>query len=348
MSERDILIYRIDTLATRAVFPKIYDGFVEIDELAKGEDALLNVLKTLVLTALNDKVISTASAEKISEYEEHLYLSATGLTLDQRRQQVLDYLNRSRVFNKEALQALIDELAGSETATFTIDPIGLILGLNVVNDGDHGALLGVTIANAIRPRVPQNLDMFVRVDAGIDMDMVHNYAHFGAMAVSLGKVAYHAQAAPGPIYIGVTTSCPAGTTVLYSPYFWSYAFSSASSDNWWHPSYYQNATPPIEDNSLYPVGGTRYEEVVLTDGAGGTYTPYTFRLAQYSSKPEFYMDSSYSSQNSSRNGVIIKFGSDLPAQSFNLPADMYSISGTTITWDMSHPLMVLLQGKQCI
>lgn len=154
--------------------------------------------------------------------------------------------------------------------------------------------------------------------------------------------------APEELLIGVTTECPAGTTSLNSEYFWIYAFSNCTTANWYLPSYYQNAHPPYYEgtsSTLYPVGGEKYSEVVLSNGEGGTFTPGTFCLCTYREVPEFYMDEAYSSSHADTNGAIVKYGSQYPTQSLNLPSDMYTISGTTITWNMSHPLMILLQGK---
>lgn len=155
--------------------------------------------------------------------------------------------------------------------------------------------------------------------------------------------------APEELLIGVTTECPAGTTSLNSEYFWVYAFGQTyyGDTNWYDPSYYQNATPPYyqSDSTLTPVDGTKYSEVVLTNGAGGTYSPNSFALSLYNSKPELYLDNGFGSLSSIRNGVIVKYGSDIPTQSLNLPSDMYTISGTTITWNDNHPLMILLRGK---
>lgn len=159
--------------------------------------------------------------------------------------------------------------------------------------------------------------------------------------------------APEELLIGVTTECPAGTTSLNSEYFWMYAFSNASSANWYYPNYYQSSAPPYYEGASttkYPVGGERYSDVILTDGIGGTFIPSEFCLCVYSGRPEFYMNASYTAQSSTMNGAIVKYGSHYPTQSLNLPSDMYTISGTTITWNMSHPLMILLQGKpfECI
>lgn len=353
MSQRDILLYRISALATRGVFPRIYDDFLEIDELAKGEDGLLGYIRDGVLNAFNDKELSTAGVDKIAEYESHLGLDPTGLSLEQRRQRVIGYINRSRELNETDLHALVQSLAGDNPAFEHTDPEELILEIGTRDDAPDGSIPAVGIIRTIMPTVPQNLVLHARVNCNVDMDMVTNHAHFGAISSSLPRLVYRPAPAPTPpptpgsIYIGTTTACPAGTTTLYSPYFWMYAFASASGTNWYRPNYYQNAMPPVTDSSLLPVGGTRYEEVVLTDGMGGTFSPSTFRLAQWSDKPEFYMDTSYTSRNSSRNGAIVKFGTDVQAMTFDLPADMYTISGTTITWDMSHPLMVLLQGVEC-
>lgn len=151
------------------------------------------------------------------------------------------------------------------------------------------------------------------------------------------------------LLIGVTTECPAGTTSLNSEYFWVYNFRETynSYTNWYKPLNYQNATPPYyqSDSTLYPVGGTKYAEVILTNGLGGTFIPTSFALDLYMSEPEIYIDPGYETAYANDDGVVIKYGSEIPTQSLNLPSDMYTISGTTITWDMSHPLMILLQGK---
>lgn len=150
------------------------------------------------------------------------------------------------------------------------------------------------------------------------------------------------------IYVGSTTTCPEGTSELYTDFFWCYGFANASSSNWYSPSYTENPTPPVNDGNYSDVGGTRYEIVTLTDGVMGTFTPTRFRLAEWSGMPEFYMEESYSSQDSARNGIVIKFGNDAGVtRKFKLPSDMYTISGTTITWDLTHPLMVLLDGVLC-
>lgn len=153
--------------------------------------------------------------------------------------------------------------------------------------------------------------------------------------------------APTELLIGVTTECPAGTTSLNSEYFWMYQFYHADSANWYSPVMFQNREPPFyqTDSTMYPVGGSKYLEVILTNGIGGTFSPTEFKLAVYNSAPEFYMYPTYTGENFDKSGAVVRYGSDIPTQSLNLPSDMYTISGTTITWNMSHPLMILLQGK---
>lgn len=153
--------------------------------------------------------------------------------------------------------------------------------------------------------------------------------------------------APTELLIGVTTECPAGTTSLNSEYFWMYQFYHADSANWYSPVMFQSSEPPFSqtDSTMYPVGGSKYLEVILTNGIGGTFSPTEFKLAVYNSAPEFYMYPTYTGENFDKSGAVVRYGSDIPTQSLSLPSDMYTISGTTITWNTSHPLMILLQGK---
>lgn len=50
----------------------------------------------------------------------------------------------------------------------------------------------------------------------------------------------------------------------------------------------------------------------------------------------------------SRTGVIIKFNLSLCSSNttrFQLPSDLCTISGTTVTWNTSHPLYDILYWK---
>lgn len=335
-----------------SLIPKYYDDVLEALRIQQIHDGIIEPFAAAIIRLNRNGHIQTMDADALSELEAGLGIAASG-TLEQRRQAVIDAMCDMLIVNDNYAVDLARSASGQQDMQVDTDPHVLTLGVHRPTNTDDGEEISQisTAIKALKPMVPQNLVLYAQVNTQIDGDMVVSRAHRSAMSFSLGRIAYQPPPSPGPvpteIYIGTSTVCPAGTVTLYSPYFWMYAFQNANSTNWYLPNYYQAAMPPLTDNSQQAVGGTRYAEVVLTNGTGGTFSPSTFQLAQWNDKPEFYMDSSYSSTDSNGNGTIVKFGSDLAVQRFDLPANMYSISGTTITWNMSHPLMVLLQGKLC-
>lgn len=151
--------------------------------------------------------------------------------------------------------------------------------------------------------------------------------------------------------IGVTTIVSDGTTALSSDYFWVYSFdSSTSSNNWYDPNYYADSSLPTGIGDSYESMGESYLEVIMTNGSTVQNIGQengTFRVTMSNSKPEIYFTTPLSADgDSSLTGVIIKFN---PARcsptSFQLPSDLYTISGTTVTWNTSHPLYNILYGK---
>ena len=170
------------------LFPAIYDGFLEANELSLAEDRMLQLVASAVQTATNDKIISTASAEKVAEYEDVFGLSAAGLTLDERRQQVIDYINRSRVINEETLHDLCQSLAPGYTVYEKTDPQALTLGIFTEEDDAQGHLPAVGIVDEIRPTVPQNLALYAGVETSFSRGVVVSHAHFSALWAGLGTV----------------------------------------------------------------------------------------------------------------------------------------------------------------
>lgn len=173
---------------TLELFPAIYDRFLEADELSLAEDRMLQLVASAVQTATNDKIISTASDSKIAEYEEEFGLSSSGLTLDKRRQQVIDYINRSRVINEEKLHEICQSLAPDFTVYEKTDPQELTLGVFTEEDAEDGTLPAVGIVDEIRPTVPQNLALYAGVDTAFDRPIVISHANFSALWAGLGTV----------------------------------------------------------------------------------------------------------------------------------------------------------------
>lgn len=180
---------------TWELFPQIYEGFLEADELSLAEDRMLQYVASVVKTCSDDKIISTASSEKIAEYEAEFGLSADELSLEERRQQVIDYINRSRVLNEEILHEMCQALAGDHTVYEQLDVENLTLGIYTDDDGE---LPSVEILKAIHPKVPQNLAVYAGVESSFNRDIVINHANYSALWASLGTVEWHEPPEPPP------------------------------------------------------------------------------------------------------------------------------------------------------
>lgn len=178
------------------LFPAIYDGFLEAGELSLAEDRMLQFVASTVQRCSNDKIVSTATEEKIAEWELELGLSSDGLTLEQRRQQVVDYINRSRVFNETTLHELCQLLAGDSTVYERLDVNYLTLG--IFTEEEEGEPLSVGIVDQIRPIVPQNLALYAGIDTSFDRGVTISHAHFSALKSGLGIVEWHEPPIPPP------------------------------------------------------------------------------------------------------------------------------------------------------
>lgn len=203
------------------LFPEIYDGFLEADELSLAEDRMLQLVASAIQTCMNDKVISTASSDKIAEYEDGLGLSGEGLTLDERRQQVIDYINRSRVINEETLHSLTQSKAPGYTVYEKTDPQELTLGIFTEEDDTQGHLPAVGIVDEIRPTVPQNLALYAGVETTFERPLVVSHAHFSALWSTLGTIVWTPPSEPSYSFIVVdeTTGDVVGSNhddILYS------------------------------------------------------------------------------------------------------------------------------------
>ena len=175
---------------TRDLFPAIYDGFLEVDELSQAEDKMLQFIASTIQRCSDDKIISTATEEKTAEYEMEFGLLSDGLTLEQRRQQVIDYINRSRVFNESTLHTLCQSMAGDNAVYERTDTQALTLGI-FTEENEDGTLPAPGIVNNIRPIVPQNLSLYSGVDSSFTRPMIVNRAHMAAIKTNMGIVERH-------------------------------------------------------------------------------------------------------------------------------------------------------------
>ena len=188
---------------------------------------------------------------------------------------------------------------------------------------------------------------------------ITNYAACYADDVSISCEIEIAIPVSQPITIGVTTTVPSGAATCQSPYWWMYHFSGGQTlSNLWQPDYFESGV--TGDTTLEVVPGDAFAEAYY-DGLATpegqpsyaltidfAFTGNTLRLTTYSSKPEFYTDTStrVDKENSALIVMPATGCSWTTKTAFDLPSDLYTISGTSITWNTSHALYNILYGKQ--
>lgn len=183
---------------------------------------------------------------------------------------------------------------------------------------------------------------FVRDEIGYDK-------HWAYGEAGLNAIGYTASIFPLSITIGVTTTIPAGATKIQSGWWWMDKFTGGSSmSNVWNPDEY--ASQLLANSAQETPNGYEYGNVYFWTGTSMLDLEdlnISLRLATYNSKPEIYTADS-TAVDGMNSGVIIEPGSSPTWTSdtvWDLPATLYTISGTTLTWNTSHPLYSLLVGK---
>ena len=157
---------------------------------------------------------------------------------------------------------------------------------------------------------------------------------------------------PTNITIGIDNAIPPGATGLSSEYYCFYNFDRGTDlTNLWYPQYYSdNIYPSNPDPSSSTIPSAYYSNVWIWDGAQVydlSANGALFRLNEYSLAPEIFTSLS-DEVDSTKCACVIEVapGALVFTQTeFSLPSDLYTISGTTITWDTTHPLYNILYGK---
>lgn len=184
---------------------------------------------------------------------------------------------------------------------------------------------------------------FVKDRIGYDKKWAFGEAGLNAQGYTLNS----APSFPIPIVIGVTTAAPVGTTKITSGYWWLYAFSGGTNmSNLWSPSGYASESVLAASQQEAP-GGAEYEDVKFWDGASSqdfSQSAITLKIQMYNTLPEIYT-SSQANVTGANCGIVIKPGSAptwTSDREWDLPSDLYTISGNTITWNTTHALYSLL------
>ena len=189
---------------------------------------------------------------------------------------------------------------------------------------------------------------FVRDEVGYDK-------HWAYGEAGLNAIGYTANAFPRNVTVGVTTTIPAGATKIQSGWWWMDKFGEYSTTlrNVWDPDEYASVLLVQSSQDQKP-NGTEYGDVYfwtgssLIDLGAQGISLYLNMYPDMNGRPELYTDNSAISVQPANAGIIIEPGSNPTWTSdtvWDLPATLYTISGTTLTWNTSHPLYSLLVGK---
>lgn len=147
-------------IKTRPLFPAIYEGFIEADALAQGEDEILRVLRNAVYQYFQNRNLQTLNEEAAYALESGLGLDHSG-TIEKRRETLIEAINKRFVFNDAALAARIEQMAKAEGVTvhYKIDPIALTMRIWREGENENGSFIAYDIANTLHPTIPQNIQL---------------------------------------------------------------------------------------------------------------------------------------------------------------------------------------------
>ena len=151
-------------IETRPLFPAIYEGFIEADALAQGEDAILRVLRNAIYRYFQNRNLQTLNEEAAYALESGLGLAHSG-TIEERRETLIEAVNKRFVFNEAALAARIEQMVHGEDVRFRIDPKAQTLEIWTEGGEQDGAFVAYDISQALKPIIPQNLQLCAELHA---------------------------------------------------------------------------------------------------------------------------------------------------------------------------------------
>lgn len=178
-------------METRPLFPMIYDEFVEADALAEGEDALSEIIKSAIYSYFLNRNLQTITEDAIREYERRLGITAGG-TIEERRRQIAEIINRRFVMNDAALLEIIQALPGGSTNDFEVDARALVLQLEkkTNTEGEHEAEELKEALETAQPLIPMNVETRIAVLAENRIEANVIYGWTGGTISGLGEVKY--------------------------------------------------------------------------------------------------------------------------------------------------------------
>ena len=161
---------------------------------------------------------------------------------------------------------------------------------------------------------------------------------------------------PLGIYIGVTTEVSpllGAFTKLQSNWVWRHTFNSRNSSNFWSSDSAngsngstnpQNMGLNISSGYNTVSSSNAITECYITSGSSSS-TKATVSSISFSSYNDWYFTPSITAPNLPSNSAIVF--KTAAAYIADLPTQIYSINNKTITWNLTHPVCILLYGQEC-
>lgn len=113
----------------RSYVPRLYDGYVEMEELARVEDNVMNWVDTEIKNARDNQFALTATLDGLAEYERMLgivYNPATE-TVEFRRGRIINRLSMTPPFTYNFLKLKLNEIIGVGNWAATVDYANRVL-----------------------------------------------------------------------------------------------------------------------------------------------------------------------------------------------------------------------------
>lgn len=174
-------------IETRPLFPAIYEGFIEADALAQGEDAILSVLRNAVYRYFQNRNLQTLNEEAAYALESGLGLDHSG-TIEERRETLIEAVNKRFVFNDKALAEKIEQLSEGKPIRFSIDAQKLILKIWNDDIEENGEFTAYDISQNLKPIIPQNIQMVAEDKAQIETNLNQVIGSTASMAIHITPI----------------------------------------------------------------------------------------------------------------------------------------------------------------
>jgi ribosomal protein L7/L12 len=174
-------------IETRSLFPRFYEGYIEADELAKGENALLRILANIVYEYFKNRNLRTVQESVIEVYEQKLEIEAQG-TIENRRTTIIEAINKRFVFNNKALAEKIEQLSEGKPIRFSIDAQKLILKIWNDDIEENGEFTAYDITQYLQPIIPQNIQLQAEDKAQIETNLNQVIGITTSMAIHIKPI----------------------------------------------------------------------------------------------------------------------------------------------------------------